>query len=216
VRLPIDPARDALAVIDVQPTFMAGGALPVPDAAAVVPHVNRLLARFPVAFATQDWHPPGHASFASSHAGASPYDLVAMPYGPQILWPDHAVQGTAEAELHPELDTARLRMILRKGTNPALDSYSAFRENDRRTGTGLEGWLRALGIERVFFCGLATDFCVAWSARDALSLGFKAVVLEDACRGIGLPLAEGGDTMTLERQRIDQGGGLIARSYDLA
>ncbi|MGI4946863.1 MAG: bifunctional nicotinamidase/pyrazinamidase [Janthinobacterium lividum] len=177
-----------LLLIDVQPTFMPGGALPVPDGDAVVPAINALLAQPGArAVATQDWHPPGHSSFASAHAGRQPYETVQMPYGLQMLWPDHAVQGTAEAALHPALDTRRVELILRKGNCPAIDSYSAFFENDRVTGTGLDAWLRSQGIRRVVLAGLALDFCVAWSAEDAIRLGYDVVVVEAACRGIDWP-----------------------------
>lgn len=199
--MPIDPETDMLGLVDVQPTFMPGGELPVADGHAVVPVINRLLAGpFRHAFATQDWHPPGHSSFASAHPGRAPFDTVAMSYGPQTLWPDHAVQGTATAALHPDLDHGRIQLVLRKGFRAEVDSYSAFFDNDRRTGTGLEAWLRARGVRRIFFAGLATDYCVAWSAEDAARLGFAVVVIEDACRGIGLPLPEGGGT-TLDAAR---------------
>ena len=214
--LRIDPRTDILAVIDVQPTFMPGGELPVPDGDAIVPIINQLLQRrFPAAFATQDWHPPGHGSFASTHAGAVPYDTIEMPYGPQMLWPDHAVQGTPNADLHPALDRDRLRMILRKGTDPGIDSYSAFLENDRVTTTGLAGWLRDRGVRRVFFCGLATDFCVAWSAQHAIDHGFEAVVIEDACRGIGIIDADGRDSLDLTRHRLTGSGVALTASSAL-
>lgn len=199
--MPIDPETDMLGLVDVQPTFMPGGELPVAEGHAVVPVINRLLAGpFRHAFATQDWHPPGHSSFASAHPGRAPFDTVPMPYGPQTLWPDHAVQGTATAALHPDLDHGRIQLVLRKGFRAEVDSYSAFFDNDRRTGTGLEAWLRARGVRRIFFAGLATDYCVAWSAEDAARLGFAVVIIEDACRGIGLPLPEGGGT-TLDAAR---------------
>jgi nicotinamidase/pyrazinamidase len=186
----VDPRLDMLGVIDVQPTFMPGGALPVPDGQLVVPVINRLLGGpFRRAFATQDWHPPAHASFASQHAGRAPFDEIELAYGRQTLWPDHALQGSPEAALHADLDTRRIEMVIRKGMRPEIDSYSAFRENDRTTVTGLAGWLRALGIERVFFCGLALDYCVAWSAADAVEAGFESVVVLDATRAIG-PEAE--------------------------
>lgn len=210
--LHIDPRRDILAVIDVQPTFMPGGELPVPDGDEVVPIINHLLGRFQAAFATQDWHPPGHGSFASAHPGSVPYDTMTMPYGPQILWPDHALQGTPNAALHPALDQDRLRMILRKGADPAIDSYSAFLENDRITTTGLAGWLRDRGVRRVFFCGLATDFCVAWSARHAIAHHFEAVVIEDACRGIGITDANGRNGLDLARRSLTDSGVTLAAS----
>ena len=195
---------DMLAVIDVQPTFMPGGELPVPDGAAVVPVINRLLGSFPHAFATQDWHPPGHLSFASAHTGRAPYDVVELPYGPQTLWPDHAIQGSPGAALHPALDTRRLELIVRKGFRPGVDSYSAFNENDRST-TGLHAWLLARGIARVFFAGLATDFCVGWSAADAASLGYQVVVITDACRGVDVPGGDGGSVAATHRRLVEQG-----------
>ncbi len=181
----IDPDTDMLGVVDVQPTFMPGGELPVAEGEAVVPVINRLLAGpFRHAFATQDWHPPGHSSFASSHPGKRPFDSVQMPYGPQTLWPDHAIQGSANAALHPGLEQARIELIIRKGFHPGIDSYSTFFENDRTTTTGLHAWLQARGVRRVFLAGLATDYCVAWSAGDAVKLGYAVFVIEDACRGI--------------------------------
>jgi nicotinamidase/pyrazinamidase len=198
----IDGQTDILGVVDVQPTFMPGGELPVPDGDAVVPAVNRLLARFAHAFATQDWHPAGHASFASAHPGRQPFATIDMPYGRQVLWPDHALQGSANAALHPALQQARIEVVVRKGYHPAIDSYSTFFENDRRTATGLDGWLRQRGFRRVFLAGLATDFCVAWSAEDAVGLGYEAVVIEDACRGIGLPAGGGRSTLEEARERL--------------
>ena len=210
----VDPARDVLGLIDVQPTFMPGGELPVGCGHEVVPVINRLLAGpFRHAFATQDWHPPEHASFATTH-GLTPYDTIELPYGTQVLWPDHAVQGTPGAALHPDLDLARVELVLRKGFHPAIDSYSAFRENDRTTRTGLEGYLRERGFGRVFLVGLATDFCVAWSAEDAALLGFAVVVVEDAARGIGLPHAEG-TTMDAARRRLAQQGVVFVASAEL-
>lgn len=184
----IDRARDMLGAIDVQPCFMPGGALPVPEGEAVVPAINALTASvFARGFATQDWHPPDHLSFASQHPGASPFDVVPFPYGAQTLWPDHAVRDTAEAALHPALDTRRFELILRKGTRRGIDSYSAFRENDGVADTGLAAWLRALGISRVFLAGLALDYCVAFSAGHAAAAGFETWVIADACRAIGDP-----------------------------
>jgi nicotinamidase/pyrazinamidase len=198
----IDPATDILGVVDVQPTFMPGGELPVAEGDAVVPPINRLLAGpFRHAFATQDWHAPGHVSFASSH-GLLPFAEIELAYGRQTLWPDHALQGSANAALHPALVQDRLDIILRKGAHPDIDSYSAFFENDRRTVTGLDGWLRARGFRRLFLCGLATDFCVAWSAEDGARLGYETFVIADACRGIGLPTESGGTTIDLARDRL--------------
>ena len=179
-------AADALVVIDVQHDFCPGGALAVPDGDAVVPVVNRLAGAFDTAVLTQDWHPPGHGSFASSHPGAAPCDRVDMPYGPQVLWPDHCVRGTRGATLHEALDIPNAALTIRKGFRPAIDSYSAFMENDRATPTGLAGYLRERGLSRLWFCGLALDFCVAWSALDARRLGFEATIVEDACRAIDI------------------------------
>jgi nicotinamidase/pyrazinamidase len=198
----IDRATDILGLVDVQPTFMPGGELAVADGDAVVPVINRLLNRFDHAFATQDWHPPGHASFASAHPARCPYDTIEMPYGRQVLWPDHAIQGSANAALHRDIDLARVEVIIRKGFHPAIDSYSTFFENDRRTATGLDGWLRQRGFTRVFLAGLATDFCVAWSAEDAVRLGYRVVVIEDACRGIGMPAGPGRTTLDEARERL--------------
>lgn len=187
-RMTIDRHTDILGLIDIQPTFMPGGELPVPDGEAVVAAANRLLrTSFANSFATQDWHPPGHSSFASTHPGRAPYEEIQMPYGAQTLWPDHALQGSAAAGLHRDLWTDPIALVVRKGFRPEIDSYSAFYENDRRTPTGLAGYLRERGFSRVFFAGLAFDFCVAYSAEDAMRAGFQAIVVEDACRGIGLP-----------------------------
>ncbi|TCZ58540.1 bifunctional nicotinamidase/pyrazinamidase [Roseicella aquatilis] len=198
----LDHTTDILGIVDVQPTFMPGGELPVAEGDAVVPVINRLLAGpFRHAFATQDWHPPGHSSFASSHPGRQPFETVRMPYGPQTLWPDHGIQGSPGAALHPGLAQARIELIIRKGFDPEIDSYSTFFENDRTTSTGLHGWLQARGVRRIFLTGLATDYCVAWSAEDAVRLGYRVTVIEDACRGIGLP-AEGGTTIDAARRRL--------------
>jgi nicotinamidase/pyrazinamidase len=207
---------DILGVVDVQPTFMPGGELAVTDGAAILPVINGLLAGpFTHAFATQDWHPLGHLSFASAHSGRRPYESIEMPYGPQILWPDHAVQGTANAALHPGLNTSRIEVIIRKGYDHNIDSYSTFFENDHRTPTGLDGWLRSRGVTRVFLAGLATDFCVAWSAEDAVRLGFDVVVIQDACRGIALPVAEGRTTLDEARERLVALGVRFISSTDL-
>jgi nicotinamidase/pyrazinamidase len=183
---------DLLLVIDVQHDFCPGGALAVPDGDAVVSPINRLIDRFPHVLATQDWHPRGHASFATSHPGHKAFDTIALPYGVQTLWPDHCVQGTTGAALHPGLHDARLEMVLRKGFHAQVDSYSAFLENDRVTPTGLAGYMRERGFERLFCAGLALDYCVRFSAEDARRFGFRAVVVPDACRA------------------IDQGGSLAA------
>ena len=177
---------DVLLVIDVQNDFCPGGALAVPEGDAVVPTINRLARRFRHVLMTQDWHPAGHGSFASSHPGRAPFETVELDYGAQVLWPDHCVQGTPGAAFHAELDLPMAELVLRKGFRPAIDSYSAFYENDRETPTGLAGYLRGRGLGRLFLCGLATDFCVAYSALDARREGFEAVLIEDACRAIDL------------------------------
>jgi nicotinamidase/pyrazinamidase len=181
-----DPDRDLLLLIDIQNDFCPGGALAVPGGDEIIPAVNRLAARFAHVALTQDWHPAGHRSFASAHAGRAPYESVAFPYGMQTLWPDHCVQDTPGAALHPVLHVPHAELLLRKGFRPQIDSYSAFYENDRSTPTGLAGYLRERGFARVVLCGLATDFCVAYSAIDARRLGFETVVLLDACRAIDL------------------------------
>ena len=178
------PATEALIVIDVQNDFCPGGALAVPEGDAIVPGVNALMREFPAVILTQDWHPAGHTSFASEHPGRAPMETVEMPYGPQILWPDHCVQGTPGAAFHPDLDTDRADLILRKGFRRAIDSYSAFFENDGTTPTGLEGYLRTRGLSRLTMVGLATDVCVAYSAQDAARLGFEVELHADLCRGI--------------------------------
>jgi nicotinamidase/pyrazinamidase len=177
---------DLLLMVDVQNDFCPGGALAVADGDAVVPVVNRLAERFEHVVLTQDWHPPGHRSFASSHPGSRPFETIAMPYGPQTLWPDHCVQGTPGAAFHPHLKTEKAELVIRKGFRRAIDSYSAFYENDKTTPTGLAGYLRERGLKRIFLAGLATDYCVYYSALDARRLGFDAVVVESGCRGIDL------------------------------
>lgn len=179
-------ASDALIVVDMQYDFMPGGALAVGEGDAIVPLVNRLAAKFAHVVLTQDWHPPGHASFASSHQGAKPFDTIRLSYGEQVLWPDHCVQKSRGAELHHGLDIGHAILVLRKGVNKEVDSYSAFVEADGRSKTGLAGYLRERGIDRVFLCGLATDYCVGFSALDARSAGFDALVIDDACRAIDM------------------------------
>jgi nicotinamidase/pyrazinamidase len=177
---------DALLVVDVQKDFCQGGALAVPNGDAVVPLVNDLARRFPHTILTQDWHPAVHQSFASSHAGRKPFDVIEVSYGSQVLWPDHCVQGTDGAAFHDALEVPQAELIVRKGYDPTIDSYSAFYENDRRTPTGLAGYLRERGFKRVFLAGLALDFCVRYSAEDARKCGFDAIVIEDACRAIDM------------------------------
>ncbi|MEX0286893.1 MAG: bifunctional nicotinamidase/pyrazinamidase [Paracoccaceae bacterium] len=176
----------ALIVIDVQNDFCPGGALAVPEGDVIVTGINDLMAGFEAVVLTQDWHPAGHSSFASSHDGCAPYDLTEMPYGTQVLWPDHCVQGTEGAAFHDGLNTTRADLIVRKGYNPQIDSYSAFFENDRTTPTGLEGYLRTRGLTDLTMVGLATDFCVHYSAVDAAALGFTVAVRTDLCRAIDL------------------------------
>lgn len=183
----IRPARsDMLIVVDVQNDFCPGGALAVGDGHHVVPLANRLMGQFHRAVVTQDWHTPEHASFAIAHPGRRPFETIEVAYGPQTLWPVHCVQGTAGADFHPDLDLTKVELVLRKGFDPQIDSYSAFFENDRTTPTGLGSYLRERGLRRVFLAGLATDYCVAYSALDAVRLGFDVAVVLDACRGIDL------------------------------
>jgi nicotinamidase/pyrazinamidase len=183
----LTPDKDAvLLVVDVQNDFCAGGSLAVPQGEDVVPIVNRLARRFANVVLTQDWHPRGHSSFASVHAGRQPFEVVQFPYGPQILWPDHCVQGTSGAAFHEDLDAQHAALVIRKGFRREIDSYSAFYENDRKTATGLAGYLHERGLKRLFIAGLAFDFCVRFSAEDAAREGFTAIVIEDACRGIDL------------------------------
>jgi nicotinamidase/pyrazinamidase len=198
----IDSDSDILGVVDLQRTFMPGGELPVADGDLVIPVINRLLALFPHAFATQDWHPAGHKSFASRHPGRAPFDEIILPYGKQTLWPDHALIGSANAAIHPDIRQDRIELIIRKGFRPELDSYSAFFENDRTTPTGLDGWLRQRGFRNLFLAGLATDFCVAWSAEDAVRLGYRVTIIEDACRGIGVPTGNGRTTLDDTSDRL--------------
>jgi len=176
--------NDALIVVDVQNDFCPGGRLAVQKGDEVIPIVNALAKGFANVVLTQDWHPSGHQSFATSHPGRKPFDSIRLAYGEQILWPDHCVQGSDGAALHKDLSVAHAQLIVRKGFHEEVDSYSAFLEADRKTRTGLEGYLDERGIARVFVCGLATDFCVAWTALDARRLKFDAVVIEDACRAI--------------------------------
>jgi len=181
-----DSSRTALLVIDVQNDFVPGGQLPVPEGDLIVPLINRLARQFSQVIIAQDWHPSGHASFASRHHGKQPFDSVQLPYGEQTLWPEHCVQGTAGAEFHPQLDLPHAQLIIRKGCNPDIDSYSAFLEADRYTTTGLSGYLKERGIDTVYMVGLALDFCVMFSALDARAAGFNAYVVLDACRAIDM------------------------------
>jgi nicotinamidase/pyrazinamidase len=185
--MPIAPRpHDALVIVDVQNDFCAGGALEVPDADRIVAPLNRVAARFPLVVLTQDWHPSGHSSFASSHAGRSPFETVEMPYGPQMLWPDHCLWGSDGAAFHPALNVPHAAMVIRKGYHAHVDSYSALYENDRTTPTGLAAALREKAVRRIVLAGLALDYCVAYSALDARREGFEVVVLEDLTAAIDL------------------------------
>lgn len=179
-------SHSVLLVIDVQNCFIEGGTLPVKNGADVVPIINRLAGAFDNIVITQDWHTPGHTSFASAHPGHKPFSTIKLSYGTQVLWPDHCVQGTQDAALDKDLKLPKAQLILRKGFHPSVDSYSAFEEADRKTTTGLAAYLKARGIGTVYIVGLATDFCVAWTALDARKAGFKAFVIEDATRAIDL------------------------------
>ncbi|RON69254.1 bifunctional nicotinamidase/pyrazinamidase [Pseudomonas fluorescens] len=200
--------RAVLLVIDVQNDFIPGGQLPVPEGDLIVPLINRLACQFKQVVIAQDWHPSGHASFASSHPGRQPYDVIQLPYGEQTLWPDHCVQASAGAEFHPELDLPHAQLVIRKGCNPDIDSYSAFLEADRQTTTGLAGYLSERGIDTVYMVGLALDFCVMYSALDARAAGFNAFVVLDACRAIDL---DGSLAAAIDRMQ-GAGVGLIQSS----
>ena len=190
--------RDVLIVTDPQHDFCPGGALAVPQGDAIIPVINHLARHFAHVVITQDWHPPDHTSFASAHVDRAPFDMVELDYGAQTLWPDHCVQGTPGASFHPDLDIPHAELIIRKGYRQQMDSYSAFYEADGKTPTGLTGYLKDRGLKKVYLVGLATDFCVAWSALDARKAGFEAAVIEDATRGIdaGGSLAKAWTDMT--------------------
>ena len=201
----------ALLIVDVQNDFCPGGSLAVPGGDTVVPVINTIINRFSTVVATQDWHPPGHVSFASSHAGNSPFDTIRAGGVEQTLWPDHCVRGTEGARLHPGLDARNVGLILRKGARADMDSYSAFFENDRATSTGLSFYLKGLEIRTVYVCGLALDVCVYYTVMDGLGLGFRMVLVEDGCRGIDVP--EGNVDTRINAMR--DGGALIRTSRDL-
>jgi nicotinamidase/pyrazinamidase len=205
------PERAALIVVDVQNDFCPGGALAVAEGDAVVPAINRLLPHFAVRVFTQDWHPAGHLSFAASHPGAEPFATTEMPYGTQVLWPVHCVQGTEGAAFHPDLDTKAPDVIVRKGFRREIDSYSAFQENDRATPTGLAGYLRERAVTEVWLAGLATDFCVGYSAQDAADNGFQVVLIEDACRAIDLD-----GSLAKAREEMAARGVRVTRSDEIA
>jgi nicotinamidase/pyrazinamidase len=202
--------NDVLIVIDVQNDFCPGGALAVADGDAVIEPIHNLAVKFDHIVLTQDWHTPAHSSFASAHAKKKPFEQIDVSYGEQTLWPDHCVQGTWGAEFHPALKLTKAELILRKGFRREIDSYSAFFENDRTTGTGLAGYLRERGLTRVFLAGLAYDFCVGYSALDARRLGFEAIVLKDACRAIDL----GGSVQNMEAE-FAQAGVVLMESADV-
>jgi nicotinamidase/pyrazinamidase len=208
---PLKPSdSDAFLVVDVQNDFCPGGALAVPEGDAVVPLINDLAKGFKNVVMTQDWHPPEHSSFASSHPVKAPFETTTLDYGEQTLWPDHCVQGSAGAEFHRDLELANCRLIIRKGDRRHIDSYSAFYENDRTTTTGLSGYLQAHGVRRVFLAGLAMDFCVFYTAMDARKEGLEVVIIEDACRAIDL---EG--SLEAARHAMDEAGVLVIQSSDL-
>jgi nicotinamidase/pyrazinamidase len=198
-------AAHALVVIDMQYDFCPGGALAVAGGDEIIPRINSLIAGHDHVVLTQDWHPAGHSSFASSHPGKSPFEMIDMPYGPQTLWPDHCVQGTRGAAFHDALEWTRAELVIRKGFRKGIDSYSAFFENDHATPTGLGGYLRERGIDRVTLCGLATDFCVAFSAIDAAGHGLATTVILDACRGIDL-----GGSMAAMTEKMKAAGVTLA------
>ena len=178
--------KTALLIIDVQNDFCPAGALEVAGGNEIISDINQEMKKHDCVVLTQDWHPKGHSSFAMSHEGKNPLDVIEMPYGDQVLWPEHCIQGSKGAEFHCKLDTDRASAVIRKGSNPLIDSYSAFFENDRRTTTGLDGYFKTLGIEEIYLVGLATDFCVNYSAQDAAKLGYKVSVFEEMCRAIDL------------------------------
>jgi nicotinamidase/pyrazinamidase len=179
--------RNALLVTDIQNDFCPGGALPVQEGDKIIPTINKLMDKFYKIIGTQDWHPENHMSFAKNHPGKNEYDIIDIDGESQVLWPMHCVWGTKGADFHPEIITKKFDIIIRKGNNPKIDSYSAFRENDKKTITGLEGYLKNLGIEQVFLCGLALDYCVFYSAIDSKEIGFETYVILDATRGIDSP-----------------------------
>jgi nicotinamidase/pyrazinamidase len=204
-------AHSVLIVVDVQNCFVTGGTLAVKNGEAVVPVINRIAPAFATVVMTQDWHTPGHVSFASAHPGKKPFDTIDLPYGTQVLWPDHCVQGTDDAKLRQDLDVTKAQLIIRKGYHRDMDSYSAFAEADHATSTGLGGYLKERGIGSVFLAGLATDYCVAWTAIDARKAGFDTYVIEDACRAIDL-----NGSLALAWERMSASGVKRIKSDDIA
>ncbi|HWA18729.1 MAG TPA: nicotinamidase [Devosia sp.] len=203
-------STDMLVVVDVQYDFLPGGRLAVAGGDEIVEPINAISRRFRNVVLTQDWHPSGHISFASTHAGAKPFDMIELPYGPQVLWPDHCVIGTKGAEFSALLDIPHVQTIIRKGYRDTIDSYSAFRENDHTTPTGFAGYLNERGFRRLFLCGLATDFCVAWSALDGVAAGFDCVVIEDATRAI-----DANGSLAAAWEKMDEAGVTKAKIADV-
>ena len=203
--------KSVLIVVDVQNCFLPGGSLAVTDGDQVIPVINRIAKAFSNVVLTQDWHTPGHISFASAHSGAKPFETIKLPYGEQVLWPDHCVQGTSSAEISKDIFIPQAELIVRKGYHKDMDSYSAFLEADHKTPTGLGGYLTQRGIDKAFVTGLATDFCVAWTAMDARSMGLETYVIEDACRGI-----DTGGSLAAAWAAMDKAGVKRITSEDLA
>jgi nicotinamidase/pyrazinamidase len=201
--------EDVLVVVDVQYDFLPGGRLAVAGGDEIIEPINAMAKSFRNVVLTQDWHPAGHISFASTHQDAKPFDVIELPYGPQVLWPDHCVIGTKGAEFSALLDIPHVQTVIRKGYRDTIDSYSAFKENDHKTATGLAGYLRERGLKRIFLCGLATDFCVAWTAEDGIAAGFECVVIEDATRAID---ADG--SLTAAWKRMNEAGVTKAKIAD--
>lgn len=204
-------AMKTLVIVDVQNDFCPGGALEVPDGDKVVPVINKLIDRYDAVIQTQDWHPTGHSSFASSHSDKEPFETIDMPYGTQVLWPDHCVQGTKGAEFHPELITNKSNLIIRKGFSRDIDSYSAFYENDHETPTGLHGYLKNRQLFELHFCGLATDFCVKWSVVDALKYDYDVKVITDAIKGIDLD-----GSVKAAMQEMEEAGAEFVKSDEIS
>jgi len=204
--------HSALIVVDVQNGFTPGGNLAVTDADQIIPLINRLARQFEMVVLTQDWHPEQHVSFADNHENKAPFETIELPYGTQVLWPKHCVQGTADAEFHPALDIPTAQLIIRKGFHSEIDSYSAFMEADRKTPTGLNGYLKEHQIDTVYIVGIATDFCVAWTALDAVQMGFTTYVIEDACKAIDLngSLQSAWQSMLAQGVQRIQSGAILA------